>query len=73
MACRRSFSATRAIRPTQVAEHLAKSHIYVWNGNYYAVEIMRRLNKPDGMVRVGLAHYNTHEEIDRLEAALKKL
>lgn len=52
--------------PTQIAERLAEHDIYVWDGNYYAVEIMQRLNKPDGMVRVGLAHYNTHEEIDRL-------
>ncbi len=59
--------------PAQVAQHLAKEHIYVWDGNYYAVEIMKRLNKPDGMTRIGLAHYNTHAEIDRLEAALKKL
>lgn len=59
--------------PTQVAEHLAKHHIYVWDGNYYAVEIMNRLNKPDGMVRVGLAHYNTHAEIDRFEAAMQAL
>ncbi len=59
--------------PTQVAQHLAKEHIYVWDGNYYAVEIMKRLNKPDGMTRIGLAHYNTHAEIDRLEAALRKL
>ncbi len=59
--------------PQQVAEHLASEHIYVWKGNYYAVEIMKRLNKPDGMVRVGLAHYNTHEEIDRFEAVMKKL
>ncbi len=59
--------------PTQVAERLAADNIYVWDGNYYAVEIMRRLNKPDGMVRVGLAHYNTHAEIDRFEAAMQKL
>ncbi|MFN8531765.1 MAG: cysteine desulfurase-like protein [Anaerolineae bacterium] len=59
--------------PTQVAEHLAAEGIYVWDGNYYAVEIMNRLHKPDGMVRVGLAHYNLHEEIDRFEAALGKL
>ena len=59
--------------PTQVAERLAAENIYVWDGNYYAVEIMRRLNKPDGMVRVGLAHYNTHAEIDRFEAAMQKL
>jgi cysteine desulfurase family protein (TIGR01976 family) len=66
------FSHSR-YTPLQVAEHLAKAHIYVWDGNYYAVEIMQRLHKPDGMVRIGLAHYNTHEEIDRLEAALKRL
>ncbi len=59
--------------PAQVAQRLAAENIYVWDGNYYAVEIMRRLNKPDGMVRVGLAHYNTHAEIDRFEAAMRKL
>jgi cysteine desulfurase family protein (TIGR01976 family) len=59
--------------PTQVAEHLAGHGIYVWDGNYYAVEIMKRLNKPDGMVRVGLAHYNTHREIDRFQEAMAKI
>lgn len=59
--------------PTEVAAHLAAHGIYVWDGNYYAVEIMNRLNKPDGMVRVGLAHYNTHEELERFEAALNLL
>jgi selenocysteine lyase/cysteine desulfurase len=38
------------------------------------VEIMERLgHAEEGMVRVGLAHYNTHAEIDRLEAALREL
>lgn len=59
--------------PTQVAEHLAQEKIFVWDGNYYAVEIMRRLNKPNGMVRVGLAHYNTHDEIEKLAAAFTRL
>jgi cysteine desulfurase family protein (TIGR01976 family) len=60
--------------PQQVAEHLAKQHIYVWDGHYYAVEIMKTLGAEEhGMVRVGLAHYNTHAEIDRLEAALRQL
>jgi cysteine desulfurase family protein (TIGR01976 family) len=59
--------------PAQVAEHLAAHGIFVWDGNYYAVEIMRALEKPDGMVRVGLAHYNTHEEIDRFAEALSVL
>lgn len=60
--------------PEEIAIHLAKQQIYVWNGNYYAVEIMRRLGHTEhGMLRVGLAHYNTHEEIDRFAAALKSL
>jgi selenocysteine lyase/cysteine desulfurase len=53
--------------PTEIAEHLAKNHIYVWDGNYYAVEVMARLGRSDtGMVRVGPVHYNTIEEIDTL-------
>lgn len=61
--------------PEEIATHLAKDDIYVWDGNYYALSIMNRLGKEEsgGMVRVGLAHYNTHAEIDRLEASLKKL
>ena len=60
--------------PDQIAKHLAENHIYVWSGDYYAVEIMERLDHAEnGMVRVGLAHYNTHEEIDRFEAILKQL
>lgn len=59
--------------PQAIAQYLAAQNIYVWDGNYYAVEIMNRLGKVDGMVRVGLAHYNTHAEIDRLEAALRAM
>lgn len=60
--------------PREIAAHLAQHHIYVWDGNYYAVEIMARLSRAEqGLLRVGLAHYNTHEEIDRLEAALRLL
>lgn len=60
--------------PLQIAEHLARHHIYVWDGNYYAVEIMARLgHEQHGMVRVGLAHYNTHEEIDRFAEVMRLL
>lgn len=60
--------------PTDIAARLATQNIYVWDGNYYAVEIMKRLrNEEHGMVRVGLAHYNTHEEIERFAGALKTL
>jgi cysteine desulfurase family protein (TIGR01976 family) len=60
--------------PEQIASHLAAHDIYVWNGNYYAVEIMSRLGRSeDGMVRVGLAHYNTHAEVERFEAVMRLL
>ncbi len=60
--------------PDEIATHLSNQEIYVWSGDYYAVEIMNRLNQAEnGMVRVGLAHYNTHEEINRLEIALNQM
>ncbi len=66
--------AKEGYAPHAIAEHLAGHNIYVWDGNYYAVEIMARLGRSEGgMVRVGLAHYNTHDEIDRLTAALRLL
>ncbi len=45
------------------------------DGNYYALAVTERLGVEDsgGMVRVGLAHYNTKEEIDRLIATLKNM
>jgi cysteine desulfurase family protein (TIGR01976 family) len=53
--------------PTEIAQQLADQHVYVWNGDYYAVEVMARLGRSDeGMVRVGPVHYNTVEEIDKL-------
>jgi selenocysteine lyase/cysteine desulfurase len=45
----------------------------VWDGDYYAVEVMRRLGLEHGAVRVGFVHYNTVEEVDRLLAELRAL
>ena len=58
--------------PRRLAERLARSGIYVWAGNYYALALMERLGleATGGMLRVGLAHYNTAAEVDRLLAAL---
>ncbi|MEJ2170180.1 MAG: cysteine desulfurase-like protein [Desulfobacterales bacterium] len=58
--------------PKAIAEHLAGQGIFVWHGNYYALAVTQRLGVEDtgGMVRVGLAHYNTKDEVDRFLAAL---
>lgn len=61
--------------PRAVAEHLGRSDIYAWDGNYYALEVTTRLGLEagGGMVRVGPVHYNTRAEIDRLAEALEAL
>ena len=62
------------VPPRDVAELLAARAIAAWDGDYYAVEAMTQLGlQPDGAVRAGFVHYNTHEEVDRLLAALDEL
>jgi cysteine desulfurase family protein (TIGR01976 family) len=62
------------LAPRDVAERLGAQGIAVWDGDYFAVEIMRRLGLGDaGAVRAGLVHYNTAAEVDRLLAALHAL
>jgi len=56
-----------------VATRLGERNIAVWHGNYYAVEVMRRLGLPDGAVRAGFLHYNTGDEVDRLLTELAAL
>jgi selenocysteine lyase/cysteine desulfurase len=63
------------MHPDAVAEVLGDQGIFVWSGDYYAVEVMHRLGVADrgGLVRVGFAHYNTIEEVDRVVGALDAL
>jgi len=61
--------------PRELAEHLGKRGIFTWDGNYYAVDLAERLGvqQSGGMLRIGLAHYNTAEEVDRLLTELRGL
>ena len=56
-----------------VAKALGDQGIFVWSGDYYAWEIMHRLNKPEGLVRIGFVRYNSLEEVDRVLQALGDL
>ncbi|MCG2786707.1 MAG: cysteine desulfurase-like protein [Anaerolineae bacterium] len=62
----------RNLHPRQVAEKLAEAGIYVWDGNYYALNVSERLGVEEsgGMVRVGAVHYNTLAEVEQLREAL---
>ena len=61
--------------PRELATYLGERGIFTWDGNYYALNLSERLGvEPDGgMLRIGLVHYNTAEEVDRLLAALREL
>jgi cysteine desulfurase family protein (TIGR01976 family) len=62
------------LSPRTVAEQLAEREIAVWDGNYYAVEVMERLGLGEaGAVRAGFVHYNIAAEVDRLLGALDEL
>lgn len=63
------------IPPRAVAEKLDAENIYVWDGNYYALEVTRRLGVEGsgGMVRAGGVHYNNPDDIDRFAKALQKI
>lgn len=61
--------------PDAIARALAARNIFVWSGHFYAVEVVARLGLADsgGLVRVGLAHYTTTDEVDALVAALREV
>lgn len=61
--------------PEEVARFLAERGIFAWSGHFYAVETIAALGLEEagGLVRVGLCHYNTVEEVDRLLDALAEL
>ena len=62
------------VPPPQAAERLAREGVCVWSGHNYALEVVRHLgiDEETGVVRIGLAHYNTKEEVDRTLAALER-
>ena len=61
--------------PKEIATFLGERGIFTWDGNYYAINLTERLGveSSGGMLRIGLVHYNTAEEVDRLLTALDAL
>jgi selenocysteine lyase/cysteine desulfurase len=56
------------LSPDEIAQRLAEANIFSWNGNFYALAVTERLGLEGhgGLLRVGLAHYNTAAEVDLL-------
>ena len=61
--------------PREVATRLGERGIFTWDGNYYAINLAERLGVQDsgGMLRIGLTHYNTAEEVERVLEELRVL
>ena len=69
-----TFAITNdTMSPQEAATRLGERGFAVWQGNYYAVEIMKRLGLDEGAVRIGIVHYNTADEVERLLVALDEL
>jgi cysteine desulfurase family protein (TIGR01976 family) len=60
--------------PTEIAKFLGDRGIFTWDGNYYALNLTERLGveQSGGLLRIGLVHYNTAEEVERLLSALRE-
>jgi cysteine desulfurase family protein (TIGR01976 family) len=63
------------ISPADVARRLGDEGIAVWDGNFYALGLVERLGleASGGLVRLGLTHYNTAAEVDRVLEALRRI
>jgi cysteine desulfurase family protein (TIGR01976 family) len=61
--------------PRAAAEALAAAGIYAWDGDFYATTLIEDLGlaPSGGVVRLGLVHYTTEAEVDRLLATLRSL
>ena len=62
------------ITPEAVATALGDRGIATWWGDFYAMGLIERLGlAPEGVLRIGLAHYNTAAEVDRLLEELRDI
>lgn len=63
------------VAPQEVAKKLSDRGIFAWHGNYYALELSEQLGvqSSGGMVRMGLVHYNTTNEIERMLEVLQDI
>ena len=61
--------------PLELATKLGDRGFFTWDGNYYALNLTEHLDveKSGGFLRIGLVHYNTADEVDRLLASLRAI
>ena len=62
------------LNPSEIGLMLAERGIFVWAGNFYALELTEALGlEPEGVLRAGVLHYNTMDEVDGFVAAVAEI
>ncbi|HEX4960134.1 MAG TPA: cysteine desulfurase-like protein [Thermoanaerobaculia bacterium] len=63
------------VHPADAARHLGEQGLQVWDGHFYALRPIEALGLAEkgGVIRTGIVLYNTHEEVDRLLAAVAEV
>ena len=61
--------------PLELSTKLGERGFFTWDGNYYALNVTEQLDveRLGGFLRIGLVHYNTLEEVERMLAALREI
>ncbi|MGA9471916.1 MAG: cysteine desulfurase-like protein [Terriglobales bacterium] len=61
--------------PLELAAKLGERGLFTWDGNYYALNVTEQLDleRTGGFLRIGIVHYNTAEEVERLLSTLREI
>ena len=63
----------KTLTSAELATRLGERGIFAWHGNFYALPMTEALGlEPEGLLRIGLLHYNTADEVDRLLQELRE-
>ena len=63
------------VAPRDAAESLGRAGIFAWEGHFYAQALIERLGQAEsgGVLRLGLVHYNTAAEVDRVLVEIERI
>lgn len=63
------------LSPERVVGLLAERHIYAWDGHFYAATLVEQMGLAGagGLIRMGLAPYNTRQELEQVLEVLEEI
>ena len=59
---------------SEICRELAERGIFAWAGNFYALELTEALDlEPEGVLRAGVLHYNTMDEVNEFVSSVREI